>query len=583
MSSTNPALEAAKKASIEMFEAINSNSCFRIEAGAGAGKTYSLVEALEYLINTRSKYYEKQGQKVACITYTNVAAEEIRDRTDNHPMIYTDTIHAFSWSLLKVFQPALRTFISELSEKWAARIEDAGGIKSQKVIYDLGFPKADENTIELHHDDVIKLMTKFLAKPKFKSVLKNKYPVLFIDEYQDTNINLASSIVTNLIEDQQSILIGLFGDHWQKIYGSTACGLIEHDGIKEIGKNSNFRSDKNIVQCLNRLRPELPQYEADMESKGEINVFHSNGYTGQRKTQNHWQQDLPDNEAHRYLEAAKNYLKSKGWIFSPDHSKILMLTNNVLASEQNYRNLVACFNDSDDFLKKNDHYIKYFLDTIEPLCENFTNNRYGEMFATLGQKQPCLANRNDKVKWSDSIHRLIQIRQTGNIREVLDLLKETSMPRLSPKVVIAEERLTQITESENRGEEVSEKDQTFAKKIRRFEKVSYSEVANLYLYVENKTPFSTKHGVKGAEFDEVLVVCGRGWNHYDWNQFLEWNGSTVPANKLEAYERNRNLFYVSCSRARRKLAILFTQKISTNALEQINHIFGAGNIIGEPQ
>ena len=110
----------------------------------------------------------------------------------------------------------------------------------------------------------------------------------------------------------------------------------------------------------------------------------------------------------------------------------------------------------------------------------------------------------------------------------------------------------------------------------------YSEVINLYRYVEDKTPFSTKHGVKGAEFDEVLVVCGRGWNNYNWNQLLEWFKDGAPTEKKEAFERNRNLFYVSCSRAKKRLALLFTQKLSASAIEQIEHIFGIENIIGEP-
>lgn len=582
MSTNNPALDAAQQASKKIFEAISSNTCFRVEAGAGAGKTYSLVEALKYLIENKAEDYEKRGQKIACITYTNVAAKEIKERTDSHPIIFTDTIHSFSWSLLQGFQPALRSLIPELGDRWLARIEEIGGVKSQKVVYDLGYPKADENSIDLHHDDVIKLMTKFLKKPKFKSVLKSRYPVLFIDEYQDTNIDLADSIVSNLIVNRSGMLIGLFGDHWQKIYGSKACGLIESEFVHVIGKNANFRSDKNIVECLNRMRPELPQHEADLNSSGEILVFHSNSFDGARRTQNHWQQDLLEADAHSYLERAVDNLKAKGWRFEAENSKILMLTNNILAAEQKYRNLTACFSDSDDYLKKNNHYIKFFLEIVEPLCECFSEGHYGEMFSVLGNKHPKLTCKQDKIDWSNNLRQLLELRKTGTIRDVLELLKKTSHPRLSAKVASAEERLSRISEAKRNGEEIAEVDQKFAEKIRNLETVSYVEVMNIYSYVENKTPFSTKHGVKGAEFDEVLVVCGRGWNHYDWNQLLEWFGGTVPAQKQDAYERNRNLFYVSCSRAKKKLALLFTQKLSEAALQQVEHIFGKENIYGKP-
>jgi DNA helicase-2/ATP-dependent DNA helicase PcrA len=581
MSNISPAIAAAQQASKEMFKAITSNMCFRVEAGAGAGKTYSLVEALQYLIKNKARDYEKQGQQIACITYTNVAANEIKERTDNHPIIFTDTIHAFSWNLLKGFQPTLRSLIPELSDKWATRIEEAGGMNSQKVIYDLGYPKADENIIELHHDDVIKLMTLLLEKPKFQSVLKSRYPVLFIDEYQDTNMDLAKSLVKNLIDNSSDVLIGFFGDHWQKIYGSKACGLIKSDKIQEIGKNANFRSDKKIVECLNRMRPGLPQ-EADSASCGEIVVFHSNAYNGVRRKQNHWQQDLPEEEAHTYLERAIAHLKKRGWIFDAEKFKILMLTNNLLASEQGYRNLTNCFHDSDDYLKKNDHYIKFFLETIEPLCEHFLEHHYGEMFSVLGNKHPSLTCKQDKMDWSTNLNRLIEFRKTGSVRDVLELLKETSQPRLSAKVILAEECFARIIQAQTNGEEIAESDQKFFERTKALHAVSYTEVTNLYSYVEDKTPFSTEHGVKGAEFDEVLVVCGRGWNQYDWNQFLEWHGGIVPAGRQEAYERNRNLFYVSCSRAKKKLALLFTQKLSALAIQRVEYIFGKENVHGEP-
>ncbi|MFM2605922.1 MULTISPECIES: 3'-5' exonuclease [Vibrio] len=80
------------------------------------------------------------------------------------------------------------------------------------------------------------------------------------------------------------------------------------------------------------------------------------------------------------------------------------------------------------------------------------------------------------------------------------------------------------------------------------------------------TPFSTKHGVKGAEFDNVLVVLGRGWNLYNWGQLLTWLHTTCLANRIGALERNRNLFYVACSRPKRNLTVLITQHLSDESL-----------------
>ena len=78
----------------------------------------------------------------------------------------------------------------------------------------------------------------------------------------------------------------------------------------------------------------------------------------------------------------------------------------------------------------------------------------------------------------------------------------------------------------------------------------------------------------------MLVVVGRGWNRYNFNAMLELARDTahVPANKQASFERNRNLFYVTCSRPKRRLAILFTQELSAAAMQTVGNWFGNDNI-----
>jgi DNA helicase-2/ATP-dependent DNA helicase PcrA len=93
------------------------------------------------------------------------------------------------------------------------------------------------------------------------------------------------------------------------------------------------------------------------------------------------------------------------------------------------------------------------------------------------------------------------------------------------------------------------------------------------------SPFETKHGVKGAQFENVLVVIGRGWNRYNFNEMLELAAATpIPDKRREAFERNRNLFYVACSRPKTRLALLFTQQLSTDALGTLAAWFGVETV-----
>ncbi len=70
----------------------------------GAGKTYSLVAALKKLIDERGSMLVRTGKKVACITYTEVARNEIAQEIEDHPAILVDTIHGFVGHLFVNFR-----------------------------------------------------------------------------------------------------------------------------------------------------------------------------------------------------------------------------------------------------------------------------------------------------------------------------------------------------------------------------------------------------------------------------------------------------------------------------------------------
>uniref|UniRef100_UPI00188CDA38 UvrD-helicase domain-containing protein n=1 Tax=Vibrio anguillarum TaxID=55601 RepID=UPI00188CDA38 len=125
MTTLSPAAQASAETLESLRRCIEQGQCFRLEAGAGAGKTYSLIESLKYLISLRANELAISGKQVACITYTNVAKDEIKARTDNNPVIFADTIHAFIWSILQNYQEQLRQLITTLGEKWQERIAES--------------------------------------------------------------------------------------------------------------------------------------------------------------------------------------------------------------------------------------------------------------------------------------------------------------------------------------------------------------------------------------------------------------------------------------------------------------------------
>lgn len=79
---------------------------FRFNAGAGAGKTYALIETLKYVTVNKIAAI-KSPQKVACITYTNVAVNEIKSRLGNSETVHVSTIHERIWEIIKRAQPQI--------------------------------------------------------------------------------------------------------------------------------------------------------------------------------------------------------------------------------------------------------------------------------------------------------------------------------------------------------------------------------------------------------------------------------------------------------------------------------------------
>lgn len=569
---TSPAIQAANDAQALIHENIDANKSFRVEAGAGAGKTYSLVEALKYITGKRGDDLIRQGQQIACITYTNVATDEIATRTDQHPAIRAATIHAFCWSLIQGFQTKLQNLVEGLAD-WQEKLAEIGGkAGSRKIGYDeAGRRKVFDDSLSLHHDDVLALTIAMLEEEKFRRIFKARYPVVFVDEYQDTHSEVAAALQKHFIENDNSMLLGFFGDSWQKIYGE-GCGAIEHQNLAVIGKGANFRSAPVIVDCLNRMRPSLQQKVRDPSDVGSVAIFHTNDWVGTRMTGQHQKGDLPADASREYLGRLKTKLGSEGWDMSPGKTKVLMLTHKVLANEQGYRNLADVFKYTDAYVKKENAYIAFFVDVIEPACRAYEQKQFGEMFRALNIRTPKVQSHTDKTAWAKDMQELIAVRKSGTIGEVIDLLARTKRPRLSEAVEAREKDLKAVQKGEPGDDE-------YLEMLRNLKAIRYEEVINLTDFINENTPFSTQHGVKGAEFENVLVIFSRGWNRYDFNSFLE-QGRNPPTDpkKLESFERNRNLFYVACSRPKKRLAALFTHQLSPQAMETLEAWFGSSSV-----
>ncbi|WP_196140729.1 UvrD-helicase domain-containing protein [Aliikangiella sp. G2MR2-5] len=91
----------------QLNDCVDSFESFRFNAGAGAGKTYALVETIRYIVKNKLLDLEKKNQQVVCITYTNVAVREIKERLGSSDIVLISTIHDRLWDVIRPYQQEL--------------------------------------------------------------------------------------------------------------------------------------------------------------------------------------------------------------------------------------------------------------------------------------------------------------------------------------------------------------------------------------------------------------------------------------------------------------------------------------------
>lgn len=158
------------------------------------------------------------------------------------------------------------------------------------------------------------------------------------------------------------------------------------------------------------------------------------------------------------------------------------------------------------------------------------------MFRTLGSG-PTITKHEDKACWRRDMDALQKLRTEGTIGQVIDHLKSTGRPQLPDRVLRRDEELRAL-----HGEPIPE-DASALQRYSKLRDISYLEVVEVVRFIEKQTSFATQHSVKGAEFENVLVVLGGGWNHYNWPLLLELiNTKSLNSKNTQGFYRARNLF-----------------------------------------
>lgn len=299
---------------IQSDSRIDIESPFCVKAGPGAGKTHWLVEHVRNVL-ANSKRLE-HIRKIACITYTNIGVETIQDRLSvSADRVEVMTIHSFLYEnivgpylymiaedeglelkKLRVVDDTVLTspgVIFQLKERTVrykyiddkkiveaisnARWTPTPAGLSFKTRYPISVGKYSVPQVFLdeykkyawekgvmHYDDVLFFAYKLIGKyPFIAQVVGSKYPYIFIDEFQDST-PLQVEILKKIANSSNSV-IGVIGDAAQAIYKFAGADPKLLDDFKLPNMESyaiqgNRRSSKEIIDFLNVIRTDLPQF-----------------------------------------------------------------------------------------------------------------------------------------------------------------------------------------------------------------------------------------------------------------------------------------------------------------------------------
>ena len=556
------AKEEADKIDAQIIDILQQGKNFRVEAGAGSGKTYSLNKVIEWIQDNKWNEYRRKNQNVVCITYTNAAVDVIAERLANDSFILPSTIHSFAWNAIKQYQSFLLKIIEE-NENLHPKEGDFSAIT--QVQYNLGHRYQENGIMYLFHDDVITLFSTLLDNIKFRRIFSDRFPLILIDEYQDSFRPIMDKFIEYFIDKGIGPQFGFFGDAWQTIYQSNkACGLIEHENIIEIKKVSNFRSASKIVGLLNDIRPELPQLSAIDDFEGEVLVITCDDYVGERRTDRNFNGDLPADVLKNRLMNLTEHIK-KNHISDKESLKILMITHKVLASQQGYEKLLDILDNG--LRDKEDIFLQFFMEMVEPIFKALETSDMQLLFDTLKVKRYPITKKYEKVKWKTLQEQLRNVRA----KKTIDLLKVVIESELIP----VSQNILAYYDMYFSAPDVCYSNTT----IKDFLDLEYEQFLSAINFLHPEAEFSTEHGVKGEEYDNVVFVISKGWNQYQFETYAPMIKNGYAPDKEASYVRNRNLFYVCCSRPKKRLIFFVSVRVDDIFRDFLRGLVGVDNIL----
>jgi DNA helicase-2/ATP-dependent DNA helicase PcrA len=590
---------------------------FFLFAGAGSGKTRTLVEVLRRMTGvvshklggTVARQLRMHGRSIRVVTYTKNAVAVIKGRLGDNDLVCVSTIHAFCWELINGFNDDIRTALialkqAQYDEEKAEAAKKPKGISAAKQ-RDLDEIQADIESLQvtdvfryspdreifgsgaLAHTQVLGAAAWLLKnRPTLQTILKDNYPIVLIDESQDTMKRMLDALMQLAEPRGSGLTLGLLGDHRQRIYADGHADLpaLVPKSWATPELKMNHRSQRRIVTLINDIwsanlegRTQaangIQQHPREEKTGGFVRLYIGDTASSSEKKANRevWcagqmgqvSQLTSWSEGDYQMLALEHKLVAARGCFVEAYNAMVLLDPNAAAPSGSGDN-------------KGPGVVQILLNELAELetCLN-ADDGIDEFRATEVLRRH---QRLDEMP-QDSAARCLRINEmlvamqnfakacshpNATVREVLEPVIDGHLFLVDPRLIKAFADGSPEPAPPERGVEEPKQDRMRRGWCALF-RSPWSQLQKYRTYLSGGSALATHQVVKGSEFPHVMVVMdddSAGGFLFSYDKIFGGTklGSTdiknLATGKETSIDRTLRLLYVTCSRAEESLALV---------------------------
>lgn len=603
---------------------------FFLFAGAGSGKTRTLVEVLRRLTGVvphesgglLARQLRLYGRSIRVVTYTKNAVAVISGRLGSNDLVAVSTIHSFCWELIGGFDDDIREALiadkamqlEEARVKAAAKvrgISDTDRRKFAEIEQEMDALKSvpkfiyhpDKDTFgegAMQHGQVLDATAWLLLnRPTLRTILHDRHPIILIDESQDTMKSMLDALMQLAEPRGSGLTLGLLGDHRQRIYmdGHSDLPALVPPGWAKPELKMNHRSQQRIVHLINKIwaaklegrtQPAsgVEQHHRTEKTEGTVRLFIGNASLS-----------TPEKRQREAWVALQMQLAAQidAWA-TPGGYQSLALEHKLVAARGDFLNVFTAMtlidpnaaapsgrgeNTGPSAARLALHELAQLAACVDP--DGSVNDFAAtEVLRRAGCLDHLPVEADQRIARAEEIHKAIAAFSAACIKAETTVA-EVIAPIIQAKVFDVDSRLLQqfadptppppapIPRRETETDDARRRRGWCAL----FE-APWSELERYRRYLAGNSELATHQVVKGSEFTHVMVVMDdkqAGGNQVSYDKLFgatdlgERDLENIQAGKETTIDRSLRLLYVTCSRARESLALVLWAEKPAEALE----------------